>query len=327
MESGPASALALFQEAFSQFTTRFDPRDLAPVDRGPALELLSRAEKALSVMAAMTASLMATEPAGRFGFVRPMQARLVANRCAGLWGVTPETANRALATGGRLLAQPEVSEVALAGGMSLHQAALVTDAVQADPAAATFLIETSRCGTLRGLAAECQRVKISQDNARQDDDRDPGPRGAGGAPDGGREDDDAPSPASGHRRHLRSWLDRRGGWHLSACGTVQDGETIMTAIRRFMPEVAADTATARHTPGSAAALDGLVALSEEAAGVVGVVGEASASDWGGLFSEPSAPKPRRARARRRTQTAPTVPFPNFSPDCLDWLFDPSDEGG
>lgn len=324
MEPGPASALALFQEAFSQFTTRFDPRDLAPVDRGPALELLSRAEKALSVMAAMTASLMATEPAGRFGFVRPMQARLVANRCAGLWGVTPETANRALVTGGRLLAQPEVSKVALAGGMSLPQAALVTDAVQADPGAANFLIETSRCGTLRGLAGECQRVKISQDNARQDNDRRTGRRDDDGEPGGGPDDGDTTSRASGPRRHLRSWLDRRGGWHLSACGTVQDGETIMTAIRRFMPEMAADTATARHTPGSAAALDGLVALSEEAAGVVG---EASASDSDGLFSQPSAPKRWRARARRRTQTAPTVPFPNFYPDCLDWLFDPSDEGG
>ena len=334
MEADHSSALAVFDEAFSQFARTFDPRDLRPTERGPALELISRAQKSLAAMAAITASLMATEPAGRFGFVRPMQARLVANRCAELWGVTPEAAAKSLALGSRLVAQPTVRSVALAGEMSMQQAALVTEAVEADPEATHYLIETSSCRTLRGLAAECDRIK-----ARQVRDTD-NPAVANDPDDQGPVGPDKP------RRHLRSWLDRKGGWHMTALGTLEDGQRVMAAVRQFMPGVSRDRLPARHSPGSAGALDGLVALADAVSGVTGPGLDGSGLDGPGLdgpglggvslggvaleerlFSPAPATEGHATRGRADRQAPVAAPSPKFGIESLDWLFNPSDEGG
>lgn len=305
MDDPAALTFFRFQTAYREFVSSFDPRQLAPKEREGALAVLAQVQKTAALMGAVTASLMANEPAGRFGFVRPMQARLVASRCAKEWGVNNDEAKRAIDTGARLMAQPEVAKLALAGELSMAQSALVSDAVKADPGAAEFLIKTAKSQTVRGLAIECRRVKAAQAQAAG---------GAGGGAGG-------PEPSLEPERSLRSWLDNKGQWHLVARGTREDGERVMLAVDLFAPAPdwgGPDTHNGGAGPQLAPerAFQGLLALAES-------VGAPSSS----LLGPPPlrvGGRERRHPRRSRPGDRPVDEAPpgqwDFDPRSLDWLF-------
>lgn len=311
MDSGPSAALARFQEAFLQFAGSFEPKQLSRQERQRALEVLAQAEKALTVMGAMIASLMANEPAGPYGWVRPMDVQLVTNRCASLWGVTSVTAAKAIETGSQVVAQPELTQAALAGQLSMTQVALLSDAVKKAPGSASFLLATARCRNVRGLAAECQRVKAHEE-------------GKAGGPANGAEADDGSSGEgpSTCRRRLRSWVDEHGTWHLAATGTRADGELVMCAIRRLVPGIIEPSESAavagEHLFG------GLVALAEAAVRDASSPGAALSPVEQDFVVHRTGGRTAPQNWGRRPKAEPPL-RPLFPLDGLDWLFAPLED--
>ncbi len=100
----------------------------------------------------------------------------------------------------------------------------------------------------------------------------------------------------------------------------------MNALRRFAPDIKPDGSAVRHTPGSSAALGGLVAMAETAI-------EAGGEDLGidlptdDIFFRAPSPGRRPTRERRGRHPATRAAPPRFPPESLDWLFNPSDDGG
>lgn len=319
MDDGPAAALGRFQDAYVEFVSGFDPRALGPEERAAAIALLARVEKSVANMGALTAWLMAAQPVGKYGPVKlgPIPLRLAASRCAAARGLSADEAKRTLAIGERLSSQPDVAGAAMSGALSLAQAALVTRAAQADPAATPFLLDLARHGTLGSLAAECRRISAANEEASS---------GAGQpSQDGGASGQTSPE------RSLRSWVDRQDRWHLAALGTREDGERVMAAVQMFMPpdpEAGYMTRGPDEEPSPEACLDGLVAMAGS------VTTDHTANTW--QIPSPAAKFLQRRRRRRRSSDYARQGDPGHGrrPDPvaveqLDWLFAPdeTDEPG
>lgn len=230
MDDRHATALADFHDAFLLFASSFDPQELAPSARGDALAKLAQMEKALSSMGMITGSLMALEPVGplsRPGHIRPLKVRAVASRCAALWGIPASEAKKVLVTGFNLVSQPEVLAAAREGNLSRSQARAVSEAVRDDPQHATLLIEAARHKSVRGLVSLCKFVRAGAQGTRA--------RGPGTHTDHDNAGIDVAADSGPGQKGFRSWVDGRGNWYLSACGTREDGEKIMSALRQFLP--------------------------------------------------------------------------------------------
>jgi hypothetical protein len=206
-----------------------------------------------------------------------------------------------------------LAQAALAGELSMTQVALVTDAVQSSPGSASFLLATARCRNVRGLEAECQRVKAhEQRDAR------------GSATSAGDLDvhTEASSRANRHRGRLRSWVDEHGRWHLAATGSQQDGELVMSVLRRFAPATVVRPSSRGASEESL--FGGLVALAEASA-----EDAASGEDACGIEQDflvrrtGGRPAPKNWGRKPSSEPPPRPPFPV---DGLDWLFAPVEDG-
>src|ERR1700677_4623247 len=103
--------------------------------------------------------------------------------------MSPTAAKRALETGRRLADQPDVAAAALAGQLSMEQAAAVSDGVAADPTKAAALIDKAQHGSRPELNEQVAKIKAAAGDAEQ-------------------------RRAERHtRRSLRRWTDRDGALH------------------------------------------------------------------------------------------------------------------
>jgi hypothetical protein len=119
-------------------------------------------------------------------------ARDTAEYLAAHTGTSIVAARDALVTSRRLVDQPATDAALAAGQLSDVQAAVVADAVAADPAAERGLLDTARRWSMRDLKAQCARTKA---NAHPDD--------------------RARREAIHQARSCRTWTDVEGAWNLS----------------------------------------------------------------------------------------------------------------
>ncbi|MBO0747184.1 MAG: DUF222 domain-containing protein [Acidimicrobiaceae bacterium] len=129
---------------------------MTPGEAGEVLQLCARLEASVASIKALAAARAAEGDGWRHdGFRSP------ADQLAHQARMSPAAARRALETGRRMSDQPEVASVALAGELSLEQAAAVTDGVAADPGKASELIDTARHASLPELNEAVAKVKAA----------------------------------------------------------------------------------------------------------------------------------------------------------------------
>jgi hypothetical protein len=156
-------------------------------------------------------------------------------------GSTVGAAKDALATAARLKTQPAVNKAIRDGKLSAAQAALVSEAAAADPAAEEQLLDKAARGSVGELRREAEQVKA---NARS------------------RLDEASRERAIHQQRSLRT-SSRDGVWELTASGTVADGARFMARLQPFIDgEFKRARKEGRHEPLEAYAFDALVAMSQ-----------------------------------------------------------------
>jgi len=149
--------------------------------------------------------------------------------------------------GQRLAHQPLVNAAARRGELSPAQAALVSDAVEADPSAEAKLVSTAALGSLAELRERCGQVKANAEP-----------------------DLEARRRRIHSLRHLRTYTDPEGMWHLRAQGNPEHGAQVMSALGPIADQIFKEArAEGRREPADAYAFDALVRMANSA-GVGGV---------------------------------------------------------
>jgi Domain of unknown function (DUF222) len=174
-------------------------------------------------------------------------------------GGTPTGAAReALETSSRLAELPGVEGALRRGELSAAQAALISAAAAASPAAEDRLLELATQISIKELRDECARVKATADP-----------------------DPDATNRRIHDERRLRRWTDAEGAWNLFAHGTPQQGAAFNTVIDPIIEQIfAAARSDGRRESHGAYAFDALMAMADRAAGCCSAAGRASSDDAG-----------------------------------------------
>ncbi len=205
-------ALSELEAAISAYAAGFEVGALAPSALGPALRSAGRIEKLASALCSMLAARMAggTGPAGggeAGGALARAAERQAERELASAAGTSLEEARRAIGVGRALAGQPDLDAAARGGGLSRRQAALISDAVALDPAAAPDLVEKAGRLALGELQAECARAKAAKVDLEQQ------------------------RRAVHAARGVRWYTDPFGTFHIHAEGTVEDGALLVAALR------------------------------------------------------------------------------------------------
>jgi hypothetical protein len=130
------------------------------------------------------------------------------------------------------------------GQLSAAQAAVVSAAAAADPAAEARLVELASRVSVPELREECARVKAAADP-----------------------DPEATNRRLHQRRRLRRWVDSEGFWTLQAKGTPQAGAAFGAALDALTDQIFQQARRdGRHEPVEAYAFDALISLADRAAG-------------------------------------------------------------
>ncbi|MEY2570137.1 MAG: hypothetical protein QOE63_487 [Acidimicrobiaceae bacterium] len=204
-------------------------RDLAMTAVGHWTVIINAADAARSMAAARVAECGA--PAG---------SKDTADWFAKQTGTTSPKAKDKIRAGKNMRVRSKTRRKATAGRLSPEQAAAITDAADADPAAEDKLLNQAERSSLGELRDECQRTKANAD----------------------------PDPAATERRihrnrRLSRWRDREGAEHLHAVGTKTDLAKIDRALAPIVDEIfKAHRATEAREPLEAYAFDALVRLAE-----------------------------------------------------------------
>ena len=169
----------------SEYAACFDAALATAADAARVLDDAAAIEK----MAAAVKSLAAARVA-ETGLWKQSGDRSAAHELARRTGTSIGQAKDVIETGCRLRDLAATAHAARRGELSAQQAAAITDAASADPAAEDRLLETARSGSLRALRGECARTKANvcdlEDRRRQ----------------------------IHERRYLRTWTDVDGAGHL-----------------------------------------------------------------------------------------------------------------
>jgi hypothetical protein len=159
-------------------------------------------------------------------------------------GTSTAAAKDANDTSHRLAELPEVEGALRRGELSHAEAAAISSAAEADPAAGQRLVELAPRVSLAELREECARVKAAADP-----------------------DPDATNARIHAQRRLRHYRDGEGGWNLSARGTAHTGAAFVTVLNAITDAIfTAARRTGRKEPVEAYAFDALMAMAEHAAG-------------------------------------------------------------
>ncbi|HWE56124.1 MAG TPA: HNH endonuclease signature motif containing protein [Acidimicrobiales bacterium] len=175
------------------YAGRFDAQSLTPGQAGEVVRLCARIEASAASIKALAAARAAQgNDWKREGY------RSAADALAHQSGMSPTSARRALETGQRLSEQPEVAQQALAGDLSMEQAAAVAEGVAANPSAARALLAKAKSASVPELNTEVARIKSAKD------------------------DEEVQRAERHRRRSLRHWTDRTGTCHAHLNGHPED---------------------------------------------------------------------------------------------------------
>ena len=169
-------------------------------------------------------------------------AKTAAEHLARKAGTSTGVATDALDTSVRLPMQPAVEQALRRGELSAAQAAVVSAAAAADPAAEARLVELAPRVSVPELREECARVKAAADP-----------------------DPEATNRRLQHRRRLRRWVDPEGFWTLHAKGTPQAGAAFGAVLDAVTDQIFHHARRdGRHEPVEAYAFDALMSLADQA---------------------------------------------------------------
>lgn len=240
--------LRSLRQSMAAYADGFDARSLTPGQAGEVVALCARIEASAASIKALAAARSAEGTDWRrYGYRSP--AELLADQA----GMSPGAAKRALETGRRMADQPDVARAALAGELSLEQAAAVSDGVAANPAKANELIDKARSSSLPELNEEVAKVKAENTDLEER------------------------RRVRHARRSLRRWTDRDGALQAHLYGHPEDGAVLwrmLDPIRRRINLLRHQAAIPNETL-DALDYDALVTLASVA---IGNDGELSFSD-------------------------------------------------
>ncbi|HVE46892.1 MAG TPA: DUF222 domain-containing protein [Acidimicrobiales bacterium] len=150
--------LGRLREKVGEFAAGFDPALVSPAQANAMVDDAATIEKmAATVKALLAARVAETEVATREGDKTPAHA------LARKTGTTVGKAAETIRTGKRLAKQPKLDAAAREGRVSPEQAAAISDATEADPAAEGRLVDQAGHSTLSELKNECDRTRAAAD--------------------------------------------------------------------------------------------------------------------------------------------------------------------
>jgi hypothetical protein len=213
-----------------------DPNCLDGHAASTLVEVAARGERICSAIKALGARRVEETNAWRGG-----GHRSAAHWVAEATGETVGAAGRALETARALEHLPETDAAFRAGQLSPTQAAEITSAAGADPAAESALLETAAGTGVKGLRDRCREVRA------------------------GAEADDAAWARRLHvERRAHSWTDPDGVYRLEARLAPDAGARFDAAWKAHTDRIFRDARRAgRREPHAAYAADALVALAGE----------------------------------------------------------------
>jgi hypothetical protein len=205
--------LSGLREAMVGVAERFEPGLLSADDAAVAVaEATAIEHMAATVKSLAAARLAATDRWRATGDASPEEW------LARQTGTSKSQAQAAIRTGSRLERLPEVAGAARAGTLSPGQAAEITEAASADPAAEHRLVQLARSKASVGeLRDECRRTRAAADP-----------------------DPEATARRIHRSRSLREFTDSEGAWNLHLRNTVEVGATVRAALQPFTDQAVAD---------------------------------------------------------------------------------------
>jgi hypothetical protein len=254
--------LDALRRSVTTYAALFDPLSLSASQAGNVVGVCAQMEASIASLKALAAARLAEGDSWRReGY------RCAADQLAHVSGVSPSSAKRTLETGRRMAGQPEVARAALAGELSIEQAAAVSDGAAANPAAAGDLLDKARRSSLGELYEEVARVKA------------------------GVVDQEARRKAIHAKRHFRRWGDCDGAFQAHLYGNPEDGARLwqmLDPIRRRL--IVARRGSTPNEPLDALDYDALMTLAALAAGQQAEIGVAELVELG-LFPQLAASVP------------------------------------
>jgi hypothetical protein len=223
----------------AELLAEFDPAVVAPSDAARVVEEVAGCERGLAALRLLAAGRAAEGQAWRAAGSPSAVSWLAATT-----GTTAAEATATLETARSLCDTPGVEAALRAGSLSTHQAAAISSAATADPAAESRLLADARTATVEQLRRDCQRVRASADAASAE-----------------------AAQARIHRtRYLRTYTDHEGAF----CGrfrlTALAGATVAATLAAFHHQAFEKArAAGGREPGDALAADALVAMASAAA--------------------------------------------------------------
>ena len=158
--------LRALQKSIVEYAAGFDAKALTPAQADEVVRLAAQIEASVGSIKSLAAARSAESDSWRReGY------RSAAEKLADQAGMSPGAARRAMDAGQRLAEQPEVAAAALAGDLSMEQAAAVSDGVAANPSSARALIEKAKNSSMPELNNEVANVKAAhcdQDDRRRE---------------------------------------------------------------------------------------------------------------------------------------------------------------
>jgi hypothetical protein len=276
--------LRAIQQSIITYAGQFDARTLTATQASEAVRLCAQIEASAASIKALAAARSAEGNSWQHAGYRSASEQL-----ADQAGMSPTAAKRALETGRRLADQPEVAAAALAGDLSVEQAAAISDGVAADPAKAGELIDKAKRSSLPELNEEVAKVKAAccdQEQRRRD-------RHA--------------------KRSLRRWTDRDGALQAHLYGHPED----FASLWRMLDPIRRRLNILRRESG--AANESLDALDYDAVMTMAAIANGKKGELGlddlvelGLF-------PQYDAATRAGRTAPQPPTPAADPELFSVL--------
>lgn len=193
--------LETLSQSIIEVATGFDAHSLTPSQADRVVSVCSRMEASIASVKALAAARSAEGSSWKNeGYRSP------ADQLAHRAGMSPGAARRALDTGRRMISQPEVARAALAGELTLEQAAAVSDGAAADPGQARQLIERARYATVPELNQEAAQVKAANTDL------------------------EARRRAIHSRRSLNRWTDREGAGQAHIYANPEDIAALWQAL-------------------------------------------------------------------------------------------------
>lgn len=220
------------RERVADLAATFDPDLLTAGDCGRFVEHATAVERMIVHMKGLAAARYAeTDLWRRSGSPSP------ADDLARRTGTSTSQAREQLAAAKRMRTQPEVDAAARAGRLSPQQAAAISDAAEADPAAAQRLVERAGQQSLGELRETCGRVKAAAIDPEERRRRILAARG------------------------LRTYTDCDGAFNLHLRHTPEVGAAVLEVLRPVQDGIFQAARAAGHRePAEAYAADALVEI-------------------------------------------------------------------